>query len=413
MSTTDDGAGLPRPTPSQLAWQNLELGLFLHFQMFTFYAPAWTDGATPPSPDLFNPTKLDCDQWMEAAVAMGAKYAILTAKHYEGFCLWPTDVYDFSVKQSSWRGGKGDVVGDFIEACHRHHIKPGLYYSTSGNLHYHVVEGGLVKSGDKAEQARYAEVCEKQLRELWTRYGELTEVWFDGGVRSPEDGGPRVGQLLAELQPNAVVFGYGCPNQIRWVGNEDGVAPDPCWATGDPDGKTWAPAECDVPIRKVQWRWQPGEENLVQTTDHLVDLYYRSVGHNCNLLLNANPNTDGLVPEPDMTRYHEFGHEIARRFGKPVAETKGDGDVIDLVLPKPATVDHMVMMEDIARGERVREYSLRAQVNGLWQIVGEGTCIGHKKIDRIKPVTASHLRLKLTKSTATPHIRSFALYHAG
>ena len=209
---------------------------------------------------------------------------------------------------------------------------------------------------------------------------------------------------------------------IRWVGNEDGVAPYPCWSTvrdldkaggGDPDGKLWCPGECDVPIRKTQWFWKPGEEDRVKDADHLVGLYYKSVGRNCNLLLNANIARDGLVPEPDMTRYKEFGREVRRRFGRPLAETKGEGETVQLSLGKPTRMDHIVTMEDIRHGERVRKYAVEAEVGGQWREICGGSCVGHKRIDAVSPITAPAIRLRCLESVATPKIRSPAVHFCG
>lgn len=411
---------MAKPGPVQRVWQDMEVGLFIHFNMFT-YAPEWNFRTfkNHPSPELFNPVKLDTDQWLEAGKAFGAKYAVLTAKHCCGFCLWQTDAYDYGVKQSKWRNGKGDVVADFIESCHKYGIKPGIYYSVTANGYLKVDNPGRVISGDLQEQARYKDICEQQLREIWSRYGDLVEVWFDGSALLPDEGGPDIASLLNELQPNAVVF-QSPQASIRWVGNEDGVAPYPCWnavkangewGIGDPDGEFWCPAECDVPIRSGEWGWKPNQEHLVKPLDHLVDLYYRSVGHGCNLLLNSNPDRDGLVPEADMKRYVEFGDELNRRFSKSITETHGKGDVVELSVDKPTVVDHVITMEDITHGERVREYVVEAFANGEWKEICKGSAIGHKKIDKIEPITVSKIRLRCIKSSAEPIIRRLAIYN--
>ncbi|MEI7837457.1 MAG: alpha-L-fucosidase [Planctomycetota bacterium] len=202
------GTLLPRPTPIQAAWQDMEMGLFVHFNMFTYSGDwNWRSFRDYPAPALFRPDRLDTDQWMEAAAAIGARYAVLTAKHCCGFCLWPTEAYDYGVRQSAWRGGQGDVVGDFVTSCRKHGIRPGLYYSTSANGFLKVDNPGLIAApGGPVDQAGYTRICEKQLRELWSRYGELGEIWFDGSSVAVEKGGPDVGALLSELQPTASVF---------------------------------------------------------------------------------------------------------------------------------------------------------------------------------------------------------------
>ncbi len=198
--------------------------------------------------------------------------------------------------------------------------------------------------------------------ELWGRYGELFHIWFDGGALPPDKGGPNMLPLLHKFQPNANVF-RGPAATVRWVGNEDGVTSYPCWATtpsrdssgsGDPEGKVWLPGECDVPLPGHQWFWTPNQRTDIEPLPRLLDMYYRSVGRNSNLLLNATPGPDGLIPEANLRHYAEFGREIRRRFETPLGETSGEGEVVELKLPRIQRVDHVVCMEDIKRGERVR-----------------------------------------------------------
>jgi hypothetical protein len=281
---------------------------------------------------------------------------------------------------------------------------------------------GLVnrgKGGDPDKQARYARICEGMLTELWGNYGELSEIWFDGGVLDPAKGGPDMLPILRKFQPRAIVF-QGPAASIRWIGNEDGVAPYPSWATvpdsrdysgpGSPDGPKWLPGECDVPIRQGIWMWEPGTENRLFSVDQLMDRYYRSVGHNCNLLVNANPGPDGLIPEPDMKRYQEFGDEIRRRFAQSIAETAGNGEVLELILPKPTRLDHVILMENILEGERVRDYVIEGLSSDRWMELCRGTSIGHKKIDRFSPVEVAKIRWRCLKAAAEPRIRSLAVY---
>ena len=418
------------PTPEQLAWQDMELGMFFHFDILT-YAPGWDfrSWTNRPDPSLYNPTRLDTDQWMAAARAMGARYAVFVAKHCSGFLQWQSDLYPYGVRQSPWRGGRGDVVQEFVDACHRNGLRPGLYASVSANGYLEVDNPGKVhrgQGGDPARQAEYARICEGMLAELWTRYGELAEVWFDGGALPPGEGGPDLVPILREHQPRAMVF-QGPAATIRWVGNEQGVAGYPCWAAvpsieaahadrdvmthGDPDGDAWLPGECDVPVRNHDWFWKPDCEHKLYSLDELLDMYYKSVGRNCNMLLNANPGPDGLVPEADLQRYVEFGREIMRRFGTPVAETSGEAEVVELTLPQPQRIDHVVVMEDIAHGERVREYVVEGLVGGdAWQKLCEGISIGHKRIQRFPPLEVAAVRLRVTASAAAPRIRSLAAH---
>ena len=425
------GIELARPSAIQLAWQDMEIGMFFHFDIIT-YAPGWNFRTWKdlPDPNLYNPVDLDTDQWMETAKAMGAKYAVFVAKHCSGFLQWQSDIYPYGVKQSRWRNGKGDVVGDFVESCHKYGLKPGIYASVTANGYLEIDNPGLVNRGkgdDPKKQAEYARVCEQMLTELWSRYGELTEVWFDGGALPPEQGGPDMVPIFKKLQPNAIVF-QGPVASIRWIGNESGVADYPCWATvpdmesisgdrmllthGDPDGKLWLPAECDVPIRNHEWFWQPNDEHKLYSLDELMNMYYRSVGCNCNLLVNGNPGPNGLIPDADFQRYVEFGREIKRRFDSPIAETSGKGDLVELDLGKPTRIDHISIMEDIAYGERVREYVIEGMVGEAWQKLCEGVSIGHKRIERFDEVSVSRIRFRCTKSAAKPIIRNIAAYYA-
>ncbi len=417
------GVKLVQPTPEQAAWQDLELGLFIHYDMPVF-KPGWDHRQYEkrPEPSLFNPRKLNTDQWLEAARAMGAKYAVFVAKHGSGFMGWQSDLYPYGMKQSPFQNGQGDIVRDFVNSCRKYGIQPGIYAHMGCNGFLEVDNPGLVnrgRGGDLEKQARYARICEGMLTELWGNYGELSEIWFDGGVLDPAAGGPDMLPILRKFQPKAIVF-QGPAASIRWIGNEDGVAPYPCWATvpgardyngpGHPDGPKWLPGECDVPIREGIWMWQPNTEGRLFTVAQLVDRYYRSVGHNCNLLLNANPDPDGLIPEPDMKRYREFGEEIRRRFSQSIAETAGQGGIVELALARPACINHVITMENILEGERVREYVIEGLVGGQWRELCRGASIGHKKIDQFPPVEVSKVRWRSLKSAAEPRIRKLALY---
>lgn len=414
---------LVKPTPEQVIWQDMELGLFIHYDLPVF-KPEWNHRQyeSRPGPGIFNPEKLDTEQWMAAAEALGAKYAVFVAKHGSGFLSWQSDQYPYGVRQSPYQGGQGDIVRDFVASCRKHGIKPGIYASISSNGYLEVDNPGLVnrgRGGDPEAQAHYARICEGLLTELWGNYGGLFEIWFDGGVLDPSQGGPDMLPILRRLQPQAIVF-QGPAANIRWIGNEDGVAPYPCWATvpegrdyngpGAPDGTRWLPGECDVPVRRGIWLWLPDTEGELFTLDELMDKYDRSVGRNCNLLLNANPDPTGLIPEPDMRRYKEFGDEIRRRFGTSLAETSGRGAVVELKLEAPTQIDHVIAMEDIREGERVREYVVEALSDGGWAELCRGESIGHKRIQRFPPAVVRAVRLRTVRSVAGPIIRKLAVY---
>ena len=404
---------LALPTPEQAAWHDLELGMFIHFAPNTWQDQEYDDLSTPLA--KINPAQLDTDQWVSVAESMGAKYIIFVAKHVGGFCWWQTETTDYSVKSIPWRGGKGDVMAMLSDSCRRHGMKLGVYISPADRKHGADV-GGRCKT--PAEQTRYNAIYRQQLTELLNRYGELIEVWFDGSCIID------VGDLLKKYVPKAMIF-QGPQATIRWVGNEDGVAPYPAWnslplataksgvataAESRPDGDAWIPLECDARFRNT-WFWNTKNANTLKTVDQLMDMYYKSVGHGAVLLLNHTPDPTGRIPETDAKRAAEFGAKLQRRIGKSIAETSGQGETIELNLGKPQTVDHIITMEDIRQGERVRSYTIEALMDGVWREIAKGTAIGHKKIDRFAPLMASNIRLRVLSSAAPPIIRKFAAYY--
>lgn len=419
---------LARPSAGQMAWQDLELGAFYHFDLHIIQ-----NGIPNATPDDY-PETFDADQWMEAAKAMGAKYAIFTSKHGSGFLQWQSDAYAFGLTQSKWRGGKGDAVREFADACRRAGIRPGIYHHVSWTPQFEVAGTGKVnwgKGGDPEKQKRYAAVCEKLLAELWSNYGEWVECWFDSGVLPLAEGGPDVAPLAARLQPQAMFF-QGPVSTIRWIGNEDGVAGYPCWATvpgrevelqdgnaaqhgktllhGDPDGRLWLPGECDAPLPGHEWDWKPSQPE-VEPLPRLMDIYLQSVGRNSNLLLNVTPNAQGLVPEQNLRYYADFGREIRRRFGTPVAEARGEGALVQLDLTRPARIGSVILMEDIAHGERVREYVVEGLVGAdRWQRLCDGTSVGHKRIQEFPAVEVAALRFRALRHVASPRLRRFAAF---
>ncbi|WP_127589960.1 alpha-L-fucosidase [Paenibacillus lautus] len=404
---------LAKPSPQQLAWQDMELGMFCHFGMNTFCDQEWGDGTD--SAEIFNPEQLDARQWARTAKRAGFKYLVLTAKHHDGFCLWPTKTTDYSVKSSPWKGGKGDVVREVADACREEGLQFGLYLSPWDR-----------HEPCYPDKEAYDDFYAEQLTELLTGYGPLVEVWFDGaGSQGREYDWNRIIGLIDKYQPDAMVFNMGRPT-IRWVGNEDGVAPYPCWNTATTAKESmftsdmmtwmegtpaWVPAECDVPIRKLHWFWHPGDEASLRSLEEVLDIYYRSVGHGATLLLNISPDNRGLLPEVDVERVIEFGDEIRRRFGQPVGQTSGEGTELLLKLEYIQPVNHVIIMEDIAHGERVREYVLEAFSHGEWKELVRGSAIGHKKIDRFDTVETDQLRVSIHSSVEQPLIRNLAAYH--
>ena len=422
-------AGLPRPTPEQAAWQDLELGMFYHFDISTF-----TDGSEGDwkrqghlDPSLYNPTKLSTDQWLEAAKAMGAGYTVFVAKHCTGFISWQSDAYPYSVRQSKWRDGKGDVVADYVASCRKYNVQPGIYCSMPANA-YCDVFGNCTVTGisgpSDPRQVEYRRRAERLVTELWGNYGPLTYIWFDGGTLPPDKGGPDLVPILKRLQPHAVTF-QGPPDNpagnTRWPGNEGGVTGNPSWSTvaraneegaGNAQGKVWQPGECDAPLRNHAWFWHPHQESKIRSVDELVEMYYGSVGRGCNLILNGNIDRDGLVPEADLKRFKEFGDEIRRRFGNSIAETSGHGNAVELALAKPTVIDNAIIMEQITEGQRVRQYVLEGQVGDRWTELAHGQSIGHKRIERFAPIEVTKVRFRATEVVAEPMIRKLAVYRA-
>jgi len=431
------GAQSPEVLPSkaQQAWADAEIGVMFHFDV-QVYEPGYEWRKTrdyQPDVSVFNPENLDTDQWIKAAKSAGATYAVLVAKHCSGFSLWPTKAHKYSVKNSPWKNGQGDVVKDFIASCKKYGVKPGLYASASANAYCHVDNPGLVLSGDPEDQKKYNEVVSTQLTELWTQYGDLFEIWFDGGVLPPEKGGIDMLALVQKYQPNAIAFQgpFGYANNIRWVGNENGVAPYPCWAradstttatgmiqinglNGNPDGPFWCPGEADFPLREHAfqggWFWHEGEEHTIRSVDDLMNRYVQSVGRNTNMLLGIVVDNRGLVPEADVKRLAEFGEELERDFSKPVGTTKGEGNVFTIGIEPNQKVNYIVIQEDISKGERVRQYTLSGRMNNEWQLLSKGSCIGHKRIEKVEVENLSEIKLQILEAVGIPSIKLMAVF---
>ncbi|HSU67254.1 MAG TPA: alpha-L-fucosidase [Tepidisphaeraceae bacterium] len=404
------------PTPQQRAWQELELGLFVHFAPNTWQDLESDDLSTPLS--RINPRQLDTDQWARTAASLGARYLVFVAKHQGGFCMWQTRTTDYSIRGTPWKDGKGDVLAEVAASCKRHGLGLGVYVCPRDD-HFGAATGGICKTPEM--QARYDAMYREQLREVLSGYGDLVEIWFDGSTVTP------VADLLSRYQPNAMIF-QGPQATIRWVGNEDGFAPYPCWngiaandarsgtATaldGDPDGSEWMPCEVDVSIRRPDWFWSTKNEHRVLTVDQLLSIYYRSVGRGAQLLLNIPATREGLLPATDSNRAAAFGEELRRRFATPLATTSGRGPAVLLTLPGRTRVDTIVLQEQIEWGERIRAWRVEAQVDGRWRTVASGSAVGQKCIRPIRPITASGLRLVLLDSVEEPRIRKFAAYDTG
>lgn len=436
ISCKNENTNIVTPTDIQIEWAEAEVGVLIHFDMPVFVPEyKWRNFGTHPDASVFNPTELNTDQWLETASKLGAKYAVLVAKHCSGFSLWQTEAHEYSVKNSPWKDGKGDIVKDFVESCKKYGIKPGIYASTSANGYLHVDNPGLVKPGAPVTQEEYNAIVVKQLTELWSNYGDLFEIWFDGGVLSKERGGANILPLVEKLQPKVIAFQgpFGHKNLIRWVGNEEGVAPYPCWATadsstnadgtivveglnGNPYAKFWCPGESDFTLRwnrsfQGGWFWHAGQDTMMFTTGQLMKKYVTSVGRNTNMLLGIVIDDRGLVPDADVKRIEEFGDKIKQNFGAPFKSVSGKGKVLSISFDTPVSIDRVVIQEDIKLGERILSYTIKGVKDNNETIeLAKGSNVGHKHIDIFAPVNLKEIIFETDSCKAIPHIRNFAVY---
>jgi alpha-L-fucosidase len=423
-----DSPGDIRPAPYQVAWQDLEFGVILHFSTNTFLDREWGDGTASPS--VFNPTQFDPDQWMKAIRDSGAKYVVLVAKHHDGFCLWPTGQTNYSVKSSPWKDGKGDVVGDVARAARRYGLKFGVYLSPWDRHE--------PRYKDSAEYDKYYNA---ELEELAQNYGDLVEFWLDGaGSAGHVYDFKKIIETLRTYQPNTVVFAdtglfkYG---DARWVGNEAGIVDYENWNVIDRHGyRRWRPVEADTPLRNLHWFWHPHDEASLKSLDVLLDTYDKTVGRGAQLMLGVAPDNRGLLPDSDVKRLEEFGAALRKRSESNLVlrrdrasvgfEDALDGDPdtfwsapagsrhaeIELDFDKPVIFDHALTMEWLNDGQHIQKYAIEiwSEPDKAWRPVAEGQAIGHKKIDQFPSVTARRVRLNILSSTSEARIREFQLY---
>ena len=402
------------PSKRQLEWHKLEYYAFVHFGPNTFTDKEWGEGKEDPN--VFNPTQLDACQWVRTFKEAGMKQVIITAKHHDGFCLWPTKYSTHTVAQSKWKGGKGDVLGELRKACTEYGLKMGVYLSPWDRNH------------PKYGTPEYNDVFVHMLEEVLTKYGPIHEVWFDGangegpsGKRQVYDW-PRFIATVRKHAPDAVIFSDAGPD-IRWVGNESGIAGETCWSTidkdnpraaigaadtkylnvGDPKGKDWVPAECDVSIRPG-WFYHADQDDKVKTPEQLLDLWEKSVGRNGALLLNVPPDRRGLIHENDVNslmgfkklREEAYGESPLSLFVDKRAGYLGNGR--PGLFRTPMLADRITLRENIANGQKVSAFELIVEDANRIQTTYKGTTIGAKKIVKITPTNVRSLTLNIEDS---------------
>ena len=428
------------PTPQQLAWQQMELTAFLHFGINTFTGREWGDGTEDPA--LFNPSQLDAEQWVRTLKDAGFKMVLLTAKHHDGFCLWPTKTTTHSVASSSWKNGKGDVVKELRDACDKYGMKFGVYLSPWDR-----------NASCYGDSPKYNQFFIQQLTELLTNYGEVHEVWFDGANGEGPNGKKQVYdwdafyKTIQKLQPKAVMAIMG--DDVRWVGNEKGIGRETEWnatvltpgiyARSEENNKRlgvfskaedlgsrdilknatelfWYPSEVDVSIRPG-WFYHKEEDNKVKSLKHLADIYFQSVGYNSVLLLNIPTDRRGLINEADVTRLKEFAEYRKQAFaddrvkeGQKLWEAISNGERT-YKLKSGSEINVVMLQEDIARGQRVEAFSVEAQTADGWKEIAQGTTVGYKRLLRFPDVKANQLRIKIKSCRLTANISRVAAFY--
>ena len=429
------------PTPQQLEWQRMDLTAFLHFGVNTFTGREWGDGTEDPA--IFNPTSLDCEQWVRTLKESGFKMAIITAKHHDGFCLWPTKTTRHSVASSSWKGGKGDVVRELRDACKKYGIKFGVYLSPWDR-----------NASCYGDSPAYNQFFIEQLTELLTNYGEVHEVWFDGANGEGPNGKKQIYdwdailKTIRRLQPKAVTAIMG--DDVRWVGNEKGIGRETEWSataltpgiyprSGEQNkelgifGKAkdlggrdivaratelfWYPSEVDVSIRPG-WFYHADQDKQVKSLNHLTDIYFKSVGYNSVLLLNIPPDLRGLINENDVQRLKEFSSYLKKTFARNYV-LKGNeawhgtsGTVRQYDIQKDALVNAFMIQEDISKGQRVESFLVEAYKDGSWIHMAEGTTVGYKRLVRFSDTRPERIRVTIRSARGVANVAAVGLFYA-
>lgn len=433
----------PVPKPQQMKWHQAEIGVVFHYDLHVFDGEKYSQTKNRIAPvedyNIFNPTKLDTDQWVRAAKDAGAKFAVITATHETGFAIYQSDVNPYCLKALKWKDGKGDIVGDFVKSCRKYGIQPGVYIGIRWNslygIHNFAAEGNSQFA--KNRQQWYRRYCEKITEEICSKYGDLFMIWYDGGADDPKTLGPDVEPIVNRLQPNCLFYHNVERADFRWAGSESGTVSYPCWSSfpqpyshhrqsdtesshlellkhGDPNGKYWVPAMADTPLRgangRHEWFWEPGDENAIFSTDKLVDMYYKSVGRNATIIIGLTPNPEGLLPEADVKRLQEFGKKVKELTANPIKSVNGKGKKIYLKLKKKQSVKQVIIQEDITKGERIRKYRVEGLTNNGWKTLCDGQSVGYKRIQTFVPTTISKLRLIVEESIDTPQISNLSVF---
>ena len=407
----------PTPTPRQIAFHTWERGLFLHFGLRTFYE-GWRDfDPRPIDPVRFDPLDVDCDQWAQVASEAGFRYMILTAKHHDGFANWPSKTTGYSVAQSPWRGGKGDVIRDFADACQRHGLKVGLYYSPFD-----------ASSPVYADSRAYDDYFVAQISELLLPYGPIDILWFDGcGSEGHQYDWSRIVAEIRGMQPDILIFNMGDPD-IRWIGSEDGYAPLTTRNVvdhvpfsvnaGDSEipERRWLCPECNSRMRDRNWFFSDQDEHTIKSLDELMGMYDYSCGRGCNMLINIGPDRRGLLPDADAARLIEFGKALQRRFSSPcatLADFARQGDSWAFESSPYTPIDCVVVGEDIARGESITRFAIKAQPeHGRVAItLYEGHAVGCRAICRFPTFRARRVWLDVLASEGDVFLSRLKLYH--
>ena len=439
-----------RPTKQQLAWHEMEFYLFMHFGPNTFTDKEWGEGTEPE--DLFNPTNLDCRQCCRVAKAAGAKGIIITAKHHDGFCLWPSKFSKHTVRESKWKDGKGDVLKELSQACKEYGLKFGVYISPWDRNH--------PDYGTK----KYNDVFVNMMKEIFQNYGPIWELWWDGANGEGPNGKQQVydwrrfENTVRIYSPKTVVFSDIGPD-IRWCGNENGIAGKTNWNyldtagfarglgapptealnQGNVFGYNWIPSECDVSIRPG-WFWHSNEDGKVKTGEQLFDLYLKSVGRGANLLLNVPPDNRGMISENDSAALMDFKMIREKNFEKNISRegigyyiphngrrpapgiNDGDPDSFEIIpIPElmsmgiefksPQLINCIVLKENIASGQNCKKFRLLF-MNKEHELIKElnGTTIGNKRIISFPTVSISIVGFSVIDQKAATKISEIETY---